>query len=91
MISLTDKIHALGLDAKLFQDWGFDLLKYDNCAVPFDSIIKQGIVGIFANGKCYCRPRKKVKATSDSVLTLRMGKGTTMAVGKTLRTVMEGE
>ncbi|KAH0578323.1 hypothetical protein H2248_003944 [Termitomyces sp. 'cryptogamus'] len=32
-------------DAKQFQDWGFDLLKYDNCAVPFDSIIKQGIYG----------------------------------------------
>lgn len=32
-------------DAKLFQDWGFELLKYDNCAVPFDSVIKEGIVG----------------------------------------------
>ncbi|KAJ2936875.1 hypothetical protein H1R20_g210, partial [Candolleomyces eurysporus] len=34
-------------DAKLFQDWGFDLLKYDNCAVPFDSVIKEGMVGKF--------------------------------------------
>ncbi|CCM00618.1 uncharacterized protein FIBRA_02654 [Fibroporia radiculosa] len=32
-------------DAKLFQDWGFDLLKYDNCAIPFDEILKEGIVG----------------------------------------------
>jgi len=32
-------------DATTFSDWGFDYLKYDNCAIPFDSIIKQGIVG----------------------------------------------
>ncbi|KAL0959536.1 hypothetical protein HGRIS_011249 [Hohenbuehelia grisea] len=32
-------------DARTFQDWGFDYLKYDNCAIPYDSIIKQGIVG----------------------------------------------
>ncbi|GLB45195.1 putative alpha galactosidase A [Lyophyllum shimeji] len=32
-------------DAKTFQDWGFDYLKYDNCAIPYDSIIRQGIVG----------------------------------------------
>ncbi|KAF5310934.1 hypothetical protein D9619_008250 [Psilocybe cf. subviscida] len=32
-------------DIKLFQDWGFDLLKYDNCAVPFDGIIKEGMIG----------------------------------------------
>ncbi|KIM37201.1 glycoside hydrolase family 27 protein [Hebeloma cylindrosporum] len=33
-------------DIKLFQEeWGFDLLKYDNCAVPFDEIIKEGMVG----------------------------------------------
>ncbi|GLB45187.1 putative alpha galactosidase A [Lyophyllum shimeji] len=35
-------------DAKQFQDWGFDLLKYDNCAVPFDSILRQGIVGKYS-------------------------------------------
>ncbi|KII87797.1 glycoside hydrolase family 27 protein [Plicaturopsis crispa FD-325 SS-3] len=35
-------------DAKTFQvDWGFDLLKYDNCAVPFDDIIREGMVGKF--------------------------------------------
>jgi alpha-galactosidase len=35
-------------DAKLFQvEWGFDYLKYDNCAVPFDSVIKEGMVGKF--------------------------------------------
>ncbi|KAF9458226.1 glycoside hydrolase family 27 protein [Collybia nuda] len=32
-------------DAKTFQDWGFDYLKYDNCAIPYDSITRQGIVG----------------------------------------------
>ncbi|KAL0571651.1 hypothetical protein V5O48_010309 [Marasmius crinis-equi] len=32
-------------DIKTFQDWGFDYLKYDNCAIPYDSIIRQGIVG----------------------------------------------
>ncbi|KAF8068658.1 glycoside hydrolase family 27 protein [Lyophyllum atratum] len=32
-------------DAKLFQDWGFDLLKYDNCAVPFDEVIREGMIG----------------------------------------------
>ncbi|KAK2464520.1 hypothetical protein APHAL10511_003499 [Amanita phalloides] len=35
-------------DAKLFQDWGFDYLKYDNCAAPFDEIIKEGMIGKFA-------------------------------------------
>ncbi|KAF4564487.1 hypothetical protein EYR36_002423 [Pleurotus pulmonarius] len=32
-------------DARTFQDWGFDYLKYDNCAIPFDNIIREGIVG----------------------------------------------
>ncbi|KAI0822885.1 glycoside hydrolase family 27 protein [Trametes gibbosa] len=32
-------------DAKLFQDWGFDYLKFDNCAIPYDEIIREGIVG----------------------------------------------
>ncbi|KAL6301847.1 glycoside hydrolase family 27 protein [Sparassis latifolia] len=35
-------------DTRLFQEeWGFDLLKYDNCAIPFDTVIKQGMVGKF--------------------------------------------
>ncbi|EKM74620.1 hypothetical protein AGABI1DRAFT_116817 [Agaricus bisporus var. burnettii JB137-S8] len=35
-------------DIELFQEqWGFDLLKYDNCAVPFDEVIKEGMVGKF--------------------------------------------
>ncbi|KAJ7634482.1 glycoside hydrolase [Roridomyces roridus] len=33
------------LDAETFQDWGFSYLKYDNCAIPFDDIIREGIVG----------------------------------------------
>ncbi|KAH9478771.1 putative alpha-galactosidase B [Psilocybe cubensis] len=32
-------------DATTFAKWGFDYLKYDNCAIPYDDIIKQGIVG----------------------------------------------
>ncbi|KAG9221839.1 hypothetical protein CCMSSC00406_0005664 [Pleurotus cornucopiae] len=32
-------------DARTFQDWGFDYLKFDNCAIPYDSIIREGIVG----------------------------------------------
>ncbi|KAJ8520784.1 hypothetical protein ONZ45_g2419 [Pleurotus djamor] len=32
-------------DARTFQDWGFDFLKYDNCNIPYDSIIRQGLVG----------------------------------------------
>ena len=48
-------------DIKQFQDWGFDLLKcvtvsplwlylifllrYDNCAVPFDNITRENIIG----------------------------------------------
>ncbi|KZP33804.1 glycoside hydrolase family 27 protein [Athelia psychrophila] len=32
-------------DVKTFRDWGFDYLKFDNCAVPFDNITRQGITG----------------------------------------------
>ncbi|KAK7044907.1 alpha-galactosidase [Favolaschia claudopus] len=32
-------------DATTFQDWGFDYLKYDNCNIPYDDIIREGIVG----------------------------------------------
>ncbi|KAI0052198.1 glycoside hydrolase family 27 protein [Auriscalpium vulgare] len=32
----------------LFGKWGFDYLKYDNCAIPFDDITRQGIVGKYA-------------------------------------------
>ncbi|KAJ7067488.1 glycoside hydrolase family 27 protein [Mycena amicta] len=33
-------------DVKLFrEEWGFDLLKYDNCAVPFDEITRDNIYG----------------------------------------------
>ncbi|KAJ7198386.1 glycoside hydrolase family 27 protein [Mycena pura] len=33
-------------DVKLFrEEWGFDLLKYDNCAVPFDEITRENIIG----------------------------------------------
>ncbi|KAF9236678.1 glycoside hydrolase family 27 protein [Melanogaster broomeanus] len=32
-------------DAMTFQSWGFDFLKYDNCAIPFDDVIREGIIG----------------------------------------------
>lgn len=32
-------------DATTFQSWGFDFLKYDNCAIPFDDIIQEGMIG----------------------------------------------
>ncbi|KAK0192450.1 glycoside hydrolase [Armillaria mellea] len=32
-------------DLETFSDWGFDYLKYDNCAIPFDEITREGIVG----------------------------------------------
>lgn len=32
-------------DAMTFQSWGFDFLKYDNCAIPFDDIIREGVMG----------------------------------------------
>ncbi|KAF8875061.1 glycoside hydrolase [Infundibulicybe gibba] len=32
-------------DATTFQNWGFDYLKYDNCAIPYDDIIRQGMIG----------------------------------------------
>ncbi|KZT04878.1 glycoside hydrolase family 27 protein [Laetiporus sulphureus 93-53] len=33
------------IDAQTFQDWGFDYLKYDNCYIPFDDIIREGTYG----------------------------------------------
>lgn len=32
-------------DLKTFSDWGFDYLKYDNCAIPYDEITREGTVG----------------------------------------------
>ncbi|KAG2073134.1 glycoside hydrolase family 27 protein [Suillus decipiens] len=32
-------------DAMTFQSWGFDFLKYDNCAIPFDDVIREGMIG----------------------------------------------
>ncbi|KXN84641.1 putative alpha-galactosidase B [Leucoagaricus sp. SymC.cos] len=32
-------------DLRTFANWGFDYLKYDNCAIPYDSITRTGIVG----------------------------------------------
>ncbi|CAE6384024.1 unnamed protein product [Rhizoctonia solani] len=32
-------------DAQTFSEWGIDYLKYDNCAIPYDSITRQGVYG----------------------------------------------
>ncbi|EPQ52042.1 glycoside hydrolase [Gloeophyllum trabeum ATCC 11539] len=32
-------------DAETFQDWGFDYLKYDNCYIPFDDVLREGVYG----------------------------------------------
>ncbi|KAE9383888.1 glycoside hydrolase [Gymnopus androsaceus JB14] len=32
-------------DAATFQEWGFEYLKFDNCNIPFDDIIRQGMLG----------------------------------------------
>ncbi|KAH7886971.1 glycoside hydrolase family 27 protein [Phlebopus sp. FC_14] len=32
-------------DALTFESWGFDYLKYDNCYIPYDDIIREGMVG----------------------------------------------
>ncbi|KDQ12125.1 glycoside hydrolase family 27 protein [Botryobasidium botryosum FD-172 SS1] len=33
------------LDAQTFHKWGFDYLKYDNCAIPYDSITRENTPG----------------------------------------------
>ncbi|KAF9051753.1 glycoside hydrolase superfamily [Panaeolus papilionaceus] len=38
-------------DANTFAKWGFDYLKYDNCAIPYDSITREGIVGRYQRMK----------------------------------------
>lgn len=32
-------------DIETFSSWGFSYLKYDNCAIPFDSVTREGIQG----------------------------------------------
>lgn len=33
------------VDINTFHQWGFEYLKYDNCAIPFDSITRQNELG----------------------------------------------
>ncbi|KAH7912366.1 glycoside hydrolase family 27 protein [Hygrophoropsis aurantiaca] len=51
-------------DAMTFQSWGFDFLKYDNCAIPFDDVIREGIVG-------------KYQRMADALATVAKTTGTT--------------
>ncbi|OCH87614.1 glycoside hydrolase [Obba rivulosa] len=32
-------------DAQTYQEWGFDYLKFDNCYIPYDDIIREGMIG----------------------------------------------
>ncbi|TFK64247.1 glycoside hydrolase [Pluteus cervinus] len=34
-------------DGLTFTEWGFDYLKYDNCAIPYDRITREGVIGRF--------------------------------------------
>ncbi|CAE6456590.1 unnamed protein product [Rhizoctonia solani] len=54
--NLTNTLHKMGFKAGIysdsgwftcgtFSDWGIDYLKYDNCAIPYDSITRQGVYG----------------------------------------------
>jgi alpha-galactosidase len=36
-------------DVRTFNSWGISLLKYDNCAIPFDSITRQNELGRYQN------------------------------------------
>lgn len=51
-------------DARTFHDWGFELLKFDTCAVPYDSVIQQNNYG-------------KFKPMSDAIIELAEETGTT--------------
>ncbi|KAG1843110.1 glycoside hydrolase family 27 protein [Suillus subalutaceus] len=50
-------------DATTFQSWGFDFLKYDNCAIPFDDIIQEGMIGSGAWQMLSLRWQKKTGTT----------------------------
>ncbi|KAF8584417.1 glycoside hydrolase family 27 protein [Ramaria rubella] len=49
-------------DVEQFTGWGFDYLKYDNCAIPYDDIIRQGIVG-------------KYQRMADAIAAVQKSKG----------------
>ncbi|PCH37488.1 glycoside hydrolase family 27 protein [Wolfiporia cocos MD-104 SS10] len=49
-------------DATTYQDWGFDYLKFDNCAIPFDDIIREGTYG-------------KYQRMADAIATLSQTSG----------------
>ncbi|GBE83549.1 Probable alpha-galactosidase [Sparassis crispa] len=52
------------IDAATYQGWGFDYLKWDNCAIPFDDIILQGTLG-------------KYQRMSDALIQLSLESGQT--------------
>ncbi|KAJ7767257.1 glycoside hydrolase family 27 protein [Mycena metata] len=58
-------------DAKLFrEEWGFDLLKYDNCAVPFDKITRENIIGRYTRMADAIAAQAKVSGKPPLLLSL---------------------
>ncbi|KAJ6512538.1 glycoside hydrolase family 27 protein [Mycena sanguinolenta] len=58
-------------DAKLFSEaWGFDLLKYDNCAVPFDEITRENIIGRYTRMANAIAAQAKASGKPPLVLSL---------------------
>ncbi|KAJ7716975.1 glycoside hydrolase family 27 protein [Mycena maculata] len=58
-------------DAKLFsEEWGFDLLKYDNCAVPFDEITRENIIGRYTRMSNAIAAQAKASGKPPLVLSL---------------------
>ncbi|KAJ7041798.1 glycoside hydrolase family 27 protein [Mycena alexandri] len=58
-------------DAKLFsEEWGFDLLKYDNCAIPFDEITRENIIGRYTRMADAIATQAKVSGRPPLLLSL---------------------
>ncbi|KAJ7759452.1 glycoside hydrolase family 27 protein [Mycena maculata] len=58
-------------DVKLFsEEWGFDLLKYDNCAVPFDEITRENIIGCYTHMSNAIAAQAKASGKSPFILSL---------------------
>ncbi|CAK5278093.1 unnamed protein product [Mycena citricolor] len=58
-------------DVKLFnEEWGFDLLKYDNCAVPFDDITHENIIGRYTHMADAIASQSKTSGKAPMILSL---------------------
>ncbi|KAK6996482.1 alpha-galactosidase [Favolaschia claudopus] len=58
-------------DAKLFsEEWGFDLLKYDNCAVPYDNYTRENIIGRYTRMADAITAQSKASGKAPMVFSL---------------------